>query len=51
VLTHWPLQLVEPDGHLHAPPEQNMPPVQASPQPPQLLSSVCGLTHAPPHCV
>src|SRR5260370_35830828 len=38
-LTHWPEQLMVPDGHLQAPPEQNDPPEQTSPQPPQLLLS------------
>jgi hypothetical protein len=50
-LTHWPEQLTVPVGHLHAPPEQNIPPEQARPQPPQLLSSFCVSTHALPQDV
>ncbi len=50
-LTHWPEQLMVPDGHLQAPPEQNDPPEQASPQPPQLLLSFCRSTQDLPHAV
>ena len=33
----------------HAPPEQRCPEAQMVPQPPQLLLSVCSLTHTPLH--
>ena len=50
-LTHWPEQSTVPVGHLQAPPEQNVPPEHARPQPPQLLLSVCVSTHDLPHAV
>ena len=50
-LTHWPVQSTVPEGHLHAPPEQNVPPEHVRPQPPQLLLSFCVSTQDLPHAV
>ena len=36
-------------GHLHVPSMHALPSLQAMPQSPQFLSSVCGSTHEPPH--
>jgi hypothetical protein len=38
-------------GQTHLPPEQMVPPVQATPQAPQLSTSVCKLTQAPVQAV
>jgi hypothetical protein len=48
-----PLQSTVPAGHAHRPVWQVLPPAQAKmlPQPPQLLLSVCSLTHPPAHGV
>ncbi len=48
---HWPLQLVRPGGHAQAPPVHCLPPVQLTPQEPQLVESVCRLTQEPPQSV
>jgi hypothetical protein len=50
-LTHCPEQFTVPVGHLHAPPEQKVPPEHVSPQPPQFALSFCMSTHALPHAV
>jgi hypothetical protein len=50
-LMHCPEQSTVPDGHVQAPPEQKVPPEHTSPQPPQLLLSVCRSTHELPHAV
>ena len=42
-----PLQFVLPAGHAQVPAAQLMPPVQAMPQPPQLVLLVLVSTHAP----
>jgi hypothetical protein len=46
-LAHVPPQFVEPCGHAHLPPAHVADWTQATPQPPQLLVSVCVSTHAP----
>ena len=48
---HAPLQNVRPAGHAHAPPEQDRPPVHATPQAPQLALLLWRLTQAPAHDV
>jgi hypothetical protein len=51
VLTHVEPQSIVPLGHVQLPAEHTFPPLQATPQPPQLLLSVCVFTHAPPQFV
>jgi hypothetical protein len=50
-LTHDDEQAVVPEGHSvkHLPFEQASVAAHFTPQPPQLLGSMCGSTHAPPH--
>lgn len=49
VSTQTPPQSVEPDGQVHTPPEQDVPPLQTLPHVPQLLESVLGSTQSEPH--
>jgi hypothetical protein len=51
VSTQTPLQLVSPSGHVQTPFSQDLPPVQVTPQPPQLLLSVLTSMHALPQHV
>jgi hypothetical protein len=51
VFEQVPEQLVMPVGQTQAPAVQMVPPVQAFPQPPQLLTSVWRLTQVPEQVV
>lgn len=45
--TQVPAQSVMPTGHVQLPPLHCFPPLQTTPQPPQLVGSVDGSTHTP----